>query len=132
MSQLVIVRTAAFVAAAGLCLIAIFQLYVTAGGDGGGAAGNVTRNVSAREIIGGVLSVIPILGSAFAVLGRSGMWRGNFHGYRWATWGVVVWIGVATVGKLASDRAWDSNFWGPAGLVLGLLCAIVAWGGKRP
>ncbi|MGH3084339.1 MAG: hypothetical protein ACRDNP_09825 [Gaiellaceae bacterium] len=124
-------RTAAVVAAIGFAGIALFEVALAAGVPWGHAAwGGAHAHLSTAQRIGGAAAVVVWTAAALIVLGRVGFWGGGRLAglFRWGTWILAVVSGIGAVLNFASQSRWENLIFGPTGLLLAILCIVVARG----
>jgi hypothetical protein len=124
-------RAAAIVAAVGFSVIAAFQLALALGAPLGRAAwgGGHVRLPRGLRIASAVAVGIWIL-AVMIVLGRAGYTSPLPPGF--VRWGMWILVGVLALGALmnfASPSSWERFIWGPVGVVLTVMCFLVARSG---
>jgi len=128
-------RFAAGAAATGLLLFACFQASLALGAPWADAAWGGGRDALPPSLrIASAFAVVFLVVAAAIVLGRAGYWGrddGPFGVFRWGTWALVVVLILSGLANVASSSAWERFLNGPVGLLLGLLCLIVAVGCRR-
>lgn len=125
-------RWSALVLAAGLLVVAGFQVYWTFGAWGLDAAsgGELDLTVAVR-IASGVVA-LALVAAAAVVLGRVGYWGSQirFSVFRWGTWVTAVVLLLGAVNNLAASTAWQ-RVDGSIALALALLAFVVARAGRE-
>jgi hypothetical protein len=122
-------RTAAVLAALGFAAIAIFEAALAAGAPWGLAAwGGAHAQLSAAQRGASAAVVVVWVAAVLVVLGRAGFWRSGRFGalFRWGTWALAALSGISAVLNFASHSRWENVIFGPAALVLTILCTVVA------
>jgi hypothetical protein len=130
-SSSVVSRTAAVLAATGFVGIAVFQLALAAGAKWGHAAwGGANAQLSTAQRVGSLIAVAVWAAAALIVLGRAGVWGSRrvrlMPVFRWGTWFFAAVSGLSALANLASQSSWERYLLGPLGLLLAVLCVIVA------
>lgn len=125
-------RSAAVAAAVGFLVIAAFQLALALGAPLGRAAwgGTHVRLPTGLRIASAFAVGVWVL-AALIVLGRAGF-RVSPLPPAFVRWGTWILVGVSVLGALmnfASRSSWERFIWGPAALILAVLCLVVAQGG---
>jgi len=124
----------AVVAAVGFIGLAAFQLALALGAPLGEAAyGGTQTNPSVGLRITSAFAVILWVAAALVVLRRGG-YRVPLITARVSRIGTWVLVGLLPLGALmnfASSSEWERFGWGPIGLLLTVLCFVVARGGGR-
>jgi hypothetical protein len=123
------VRWAAVLAAIGFTSIATFQLSLVAGAPWGRAAwGGAHAHLSTTLRIGSAGSFLVLIAAALIVLGPAGFWGpatlASF--FYWATWVIAALTMIGTLANFASRSHYENAIFGPAALILAILCTIVA------
>jgi hypothetical protein len=128
-------RTTAVVATVGLLALAAFQVALAAGAPLGRAAwgGTHVQLPTGLRVASAVAAAVWVL-AALIVLGRAGFSVSPLPltFVRWGTW---ILVGVLVLGALmnfASPSTWERFLWGPAALILAVLCLVVARSGAAP
>ena len=126
-------RWSALVLAAGLVVVAGFQVYWTFGTWGLDAAsgGELDLTIGVR-IASGVVAVA-LVAAAAVVLGRVGYWgdQVRFSIFSWGTWVTAVGLLLGAVNTLAAPTAWQRYCNGLIALALALLAFEVALSGRE-
>jgi hypothetical protein len=131
---------AAVIAACGFISLALFELALAAGAPWGHAAwGGAHAELSTALRLGSAVGVVLWTAAALIVLGRAGFWgHGRRLGtlFRWGTWFLAAVSGFSALANLASQSRFEQLIFAPLGLVLAVLCTVVARGGtaadRRP
>jgi hypothetical protein len=128
-------RTPAVVAAVGFVVLAAFQVALALGAPLGRAAwgGTHVQLPTGLRVASAFAAAVWVL-AALTVLGRSGFSASPLPPafVRWGTW---ILVGVLVLGALmnfASPSGWERFLWGPAALILAVLCLVVARSGATP
>ena len=125
-------RWSALVLAAGLLVVAGFQVYWTFGTWGLDAAsgGELDLTIGVR-IASGVVAVA-LVAAAAVVLGRVGYWGDQirFGIFRWGTWVTAVVLLLGAVNNLVAPTGWQ-RVNGLIALALALLAFVVALSGHE-
>ena len=125
-------RWSALVLAAGLLVVAGFQVYWTFGTWGLDAAsgGELDLTIGVR-IASGVVAVA-LVAAAAVVLGRVGYWGDQirFGIFRWGTWVTAVVLLLGAVNNLVAPTGWQ-RVNGLIALALALLAFVVALSGRE-
>lgn len=110
--------------------IALFQLALAAGADWGHAAwGGADAELSTSLRIGSAVAAVVWAAAAGVVLGRAGFLgsdRRQAGLHRVGTWVVTALCGVGALANFASESGYENAIFGPLGLVLAILCVVVA------
>ncbi len=123
-------QVAAVIAAAGLGVVAAFQLLIALGAPVGRASwGGAHDGVLPTNLrVASACAVVVWSFASLVVLGRAQLGPLSGSYLRWASW---ILVGVLVVGALtnaASKSPWERFGWAPFTLALAVLCAIVAAG----
>jgi hypothetical protein len=124
-----IARTAAVVAAAGLVILAAFQVSLALGAPLGRAAWGGTRTHLPTGLrVASAVAVVVWLLAAAIVLGRAGsdLVPLPAGALRWGTWILFGLLLVGALMNVASKSPWERYLWGPFAFVLAILCFVVA------
>lgn len=124
------VDTPAILAAAGLGLVAAFQLTLALGAPfgraswGGAHDGVLPANLRIASAAAAVLWSL----AALVISSRAGLgpWVGEWT--RWVTWALAAVLVVGAMMNAASRSRWERFGWAPFTLVIGALCVVVARG----
>ena len=123
-------RRAAVAAAAGFLGLALFQFALAAGvGWGHAAWGGATAELSSTQRAGSAVAVLVWTAAALVVLGRARLLMSSRHLariYRWGTWIAAVACTLGSFPNLASQSRYENIVLGPLGVVLAILCFVVA------
>jgi hypothetical protein len=123
-------RRAAVAAAVGFFGLALFQLALAVGFEWGHAAwGGANAELSSTQRIGSAVAVLVWTAAALVVLGRAGiLWssRPLARIYRWGTWVAAIACALGSFPNLASQSRYENLILGPLGVVLAILCFVVA------
>lgn len=123
------VRWAAVAVAVGFAGLAVFQLALAAGAPLGAAAWGGTEGVLPATLrIGSAVAVLMYVVRAFAALSCAGLNLGWVPARfaRVATWVLGVILPLSAVANLASESEWERYLLAPIGLLLGVLCVVIA------
>jgi hypothetical protein len=123
-------QVAAVIAAAGLGVVAAFQLIIALGAPVGRASwGGAHDGVLPTNLrVASACAVFVWIFASLVVLGRAeiGPLSGSY--LRWASWLLVGVLAVGALMNAASKSPWERFGWAPFTLVLAVLCAVVAAG----
>ncbi|MFL5791358.1 MAG: hypothetical protein ACJ76A_07625 [Actinomycetota bacterium] len=123
------VRTAAIVVSVGFVGLAVFQAALAAGAPLGAAAwGGAERVLSTGPRIGSAIAAVLYLLGAFSVL-RCAAFKVRWVPAKFArvtTWIFAVILQLSAVANVASESEWERYLLAPIGLLLGVLCLVVA------
>jgi hypothetical protein len=122
-------RGAAIAAAIGFVGIAGFQMALAAGAPWGHAAwGGAHAELSTTQRAGSTVAVVVWVAAAAVVLGRAGLWQaGRLAGFlSRGTWFLVALLGFGAALNFASESRWENLLFGPAAVLLAILCLVVA------
>jgi hypothetical protein len=125
-------RWAAAGAAIGFSGLAAFQGALALGAPLGRAAwGGSSMYLPLELRIGSGVAVGVWLFAALLVLRRSGILAAPLSSAvaRWGVWILVGLLALGAVMNFASPSVWERVIWGPFGLVMLVLCVLVARGG---
>jgi hypothetical protein len=123
--------TAAVAAAAGFLVIAAFQLALAFGAPFGHAAwGGAHERLPGRLRIASAVAVGIWLVASIVVVQRGGLSLVPLPSAvaHWASWILVGLLLLGAIMNFASSSPWERFGWGPLGLILAVLCLIVATG----
>lgn len=130
--SILVVQTAAAVAAGGFVLLAAFQVLLALGAPWGRAAwGGVHGDVLPPKLrIASAVSVVVLLIAVLIVLGRAEYWGANVPSgiFRWGTWALVAMMTLSALANFASSSPWERFLGGPMALLLAITCLVVALG----
>jgi hypothetical protein len=122
-------RVAGGAATVGFLGIAVFQAALALGAGFGKAAwGGSSADLPAGLRVASGVAVVLWLLTAAIVAQRSGLRDTRLGGtfVRRGTWALVAIMSVSTLMNLASPSALERSIWAPTGLLMTLLCLIVA------
>jgi hypothetical protein len=123
-------RRAAVAAAVGFLGLALFQGALAVGVEWGHAAwGGANAELSSTQRLGSAVAVLVWTAAALVVLGRAGLLRSSgllARIHRWGTWVAAVACTLGTLPNLASQSRYENLILGPLGVVLAILCFVVA------
>lgn len=130
-----VVQAVAALAAGGLFLLAVFQVFLALGAPWGRAAWGGTHGdvLPARLRVGSAISAGVLAVGALVVLGRSGYLETEsipFGVFRWGMWALVATISFSALANFASSSRWERLLMGPVALLLALLCLVVTVAGS--
>jgi hypothetical protein len=125
-------RTPALITAAGLLLIAAFQLALAVGAPfgeaawGGGRSGRLPAGLRVASAAATVFWLI----AALVILARGGVDVPLVPSAvaRWGAWALVGVLSLGALMNFASSSRWERFLWGPLALALAVLSFIVARG----
>jgi len=124
------VDATAILAAAGLGLVAVFQLALALGAPFGRASWGGTHDgvLPANLRIASAAAVVLWSLAALVILSRAGLgpWVGEWT--RWVTWALAAVLVVGALMNAVSRSRWERFGWAPFTLVIGVLCVVVARG----
>lgn len=125
-------RWSALVLAAGLVVVAGFQVYWTFGTWGLDAASGGELDLTTGVRIASGVVAVALLVAAAVVLGRVGYWGSQvrFGIFRWGTWATAVMLLLGAVNNLTASTAWQRGD-GLIALALALLAFVVALSGRE-
>jgi hypothetical protein len=118
------------VAVVGFVTIASFQAALALGAPLGRAAwGGTNERLPPRFRIASFVSAGVWVLAALVILGRAGYSVSPMHADV-ARWGTYVLVGVLSLSGIAntiSSSKWERFLWGPAALILAVLCLVLAF-----
>jgi hypothetical protein len=122
------IQLVAVLAAAGLGVVAAFQLVIALGAPFGRASWGGTHEgalpTNLRLASGG--AVVVWVAAGLVILGRAALGPLTGRFLPWAAWVIVGVLVLGTVVNAASKSPWERFGWAPFTLVLAVLCAVVA------
>jgi uncharacterized membrane protein len=124
-------RRATHAAMIGFAAMLAFQVALAAGAPLGHAAwGGTHGHLSTAQRVGSAISVA-FYALAILVVRRRASGRTERR-YNWATLGLVGILGLSALMNAASSSPWERYLLAPVALALAVLCAVVAYGARRP
>lgn len=127
-------RRTARVAAAGLALVAAFQLLLALGAPWGRATlgGNIDGTLPLELRVASSVAMAIFTSAAFVVLGRAGHWGDRFsRAFRVGTSALVVILALSALLNLASSSPWERFGWAPFTCLLAMATFVTARGRSR-
>lgn len=117
---------AAFAAAVGFALIAVFQLALALGAPLGRAAwgGRISGRLPANLRVVSLAAVFIWSFAALVVLGRAG--AGPLPSIAWPVWVLFGLLLLGALMNVASSSPWERYFWAPYAFILAMLTLVVA------
>jgi hypothetical protein len=122
-------QIAAIIAATVFLALGLFQLALAVGAPLGHAAwGGDSARLTAGQRIGSAISIVVYAAAAAVVLARAGItqWPRAHRLLKWGPWLLAILFALSALANFASASRWENLLFGPAAVVLAILCVIVA------